>query len=227
MKSETKIFAILIALATLIQSVCYGALSGTEVAKPGELVRITSDVEADWIVQPDEYAQNVYVDSSKKTLVLASPVPGVVYIFAATVETEGNAPKAFCWRLVIDDKDVVPAPDKTVEPKPIIDPVFPDTVIKSISELTNKELTAKEQVAFTDVLKSTIGFIEQGSITTTAGARETIRRNWLVRSATVSTDTETRWTPILVELFKGIDKPGVKDVKKSLDAVLNAMEGTK
>ena len=206
------ILLIVVAGALLISCACHAAITAPESARPGELVKVTSDVEADWIVQPDEYSQTAYIDSNRKTLVLANPKPGTVYIFAATTDAETNSPET-------DDK-VDPAPT----PKPV-EVVFPQTVTDAIKNIDspNKDAEIKSLLY---VLKSTIAFIDNGSVTTPAGARETIRRNWTIRAAAISPDTETIWAPVLIQVFKPLATNDVKNVKESLNTLIKALEGT-
>ena len=203
--------------------VSYAAITAPESARPGELVKVTSDVEADWIVQPDEYSQTAYIDSNRKTLVLANPKPGTVYVFAATVDEETKAPKAFCWKLEITEQ--APTADEVIPPKPI-EIAFPQTVTDAIDSIDspNKE---KEVTGLLDVLKSTIAFIDNGSVTTTAGARETIRRNWILKANSVSKDTETLWAPVLIQIFKPLNDTDLQKVKGSLNECIKAMEEMK
>lgn len=198
----------------------YAALTAPEQVKPGELIRVTSDTEADWIVQPDEYRKTAYVDSNKKTLVLLGAKQGTVYVFAATVV--GGEPKAYCWKVEITEQapeqdDVIPVP-----PEPV-DIVFPQTVTNAVDSIDspNKE---KEVTGLLDVLKSTIAFIDNGSVTTPAGARETIRRNWTIKAANVSSDTEQNWAPVLIEIFKPLSTNDVKSIRENLLSLVKAME---
>ena len=118
--------------------VSYAAITAPESARPGELVKVMSDVEADWVVQPDEYNQTAYIDSNRKTLVLANPKPGTVYIFAATTDAETKEPKAFCWKLEISEQ--APTGDEVIPPKPI-EIGFPQTVTEAILiQVTKKVL---------------------------------------------------------------------------------------
>lgn len=217
------ILLIVVAGALLISCACHAAITAPESARPGELVKVTSDVEADWVVQPDEYSQTAYIDSNRKTLVLANPKPGTVYIFAATTDAETNSPKAFCWKLEITEQ--APTGDEVIPPKPI-EIAFPQTVTDAINsvESSNKE---KEKTELLDVLKSTVAFIDNGSVTTTAGARETIRRNWILKANSVSKDTETLWAPVLIQIFKPLNDTDLQKVKSSLNECIKAMEEMK
>lgn len=212
-----------IAIAFFISGcVAHAAITAPESAKPGELVRVTSDVEADWIVQPDEYSANVYVDSNKKTLVLSSSTPGKVYIFAAT-NGEDNSPKAFCWTLTITpDAPDNPTPSPT--PTPVPDK-YPSNVIKAINSIAT-DTVDKEKATFISVLKSTIGFINDGSIKTIAGARETIRRNWTLQTATVNTNATEDWQAVMELVFSSLSDD-IQAAKSQLETLLKAMEGTK
>lgn len=202
-------------LALLQTTSVWAALTAPESAKPGELVRVASDVEADWIVQPEEYSANVYVDSNKKTLVFASGQPGTVYIFAATSD-DGGAPKAQCWRLVI-------TPDAPDNPAPVPN-AYPKTVIDAISRIQSKTIDAEKQT-FIKVLKSTAGFIDSGSINTPAGVRETIRRNWLLQTASVNPDAPTVWQDATDALMEALNAPELATAKKNVNALIEAMEG--
>ena len=216
-----------IALAYAITGcISYAAITAPEYAKPGELVRVTSDTEADWIVAPEEYNRTSYIDSNKKTLVIANPKEGTVYLFAATADPETQEPKAYCWKLIITEQ--APETDDKVDPAPTPKPVeivFPQTVTNAIRDIDspNKENEVK---ALLDVLKSTVGFIDNGSVTTPAGARETIRRNWTIRAAAISPETETIWAPVLIQVFKPLATNDVKNVKESLNTLIKALEGT-
>lgn len=202
-------------LALLQTTSVWAALTAPESAKPGELVRVASDVEADWIVQPEEYSANVYVDSNKKTLVFSSGQPGTVYIFAATAD-DGGAPKAQCWRLVI-------TPDAPDNPVPVPN-AYPKTVIDAISRIQSKTIDAEKQT-FIKVLKSTAGFIDSGSINTPAGVRETIRRNWLLQTASVNPDAPTVWQDATDALMEALNAPELATAKKNINALIEAMEG--
>lgn len=221
------ILLIVVAGALLISCACHAAITAPESARPGELVKVTSDVEADWVVQPDEYSQTAYIDSNRKTLVLANPKPGTVYIFAATTDTETNSPKAFCWKLEITEQ--APETDDKVDPAPTPKPVeivFPQTVTDAIKNIDspNKDAEIKSLLY---VLKSTVGFIDNGSVTTSAGARETIRRNWILKANSVSKDTETLWAPVLIQIFKPLNDTDLQKVKGALNECIKAMEEMK
>lgn len=202
-------------LALLQTTSVWGAITAPESAKPGELVRVASDVEADWIVQPEEYSANVYVDSNKKTLVFASGQPGTVYIFAATSD-DGGAPKAQCWRLVI-------TPDAPDNPAPVPN-AYPQTVTDAIAKIQSKTIDAEKQT-FIKVLKSTAGFIDAGSINTPAGVRETIRRNWLLQTASVNPDAPTVWQDATDALMEALNAPELATAKQNVNALIEAMEG--
>lgn len=205
----------------LIYALASAALVAPEFAKPGELVKVTSDEPADWVVQPDEYNATAYIDTNRKTLVLANAKPGTVYIFAATTDPETNEPKAFCWRLEISDS----APDPKPEDVKPADVKFPQTVADALAsvESENKD---KERQGLVAVLNSTIGFIDAKSITTPAGARETIRRNWTVRAASISADTETNWAPVLIQIFAALTADNLPAVKTALEQAVAALGGT-
>lgn len=233
MKYVKEIIAELVVLAigvgiivAVVNCMSFAAITAPEYAKPGELVRVTSDTEADWIVAPEEYNRTSYVDSNKKTLVIANPKVGTVYIFAATVDSETQEPKAYCWKLIITEQ--APETDDKVDPAPTPKPVeivFPQTVTDAIKNIDspNKEAEIKSLLY---VLKSTVGFIDNGSVTTPAGARETIRRNWTMKAAAISPDTETIWAPVLIQVFKPLATNDVKNVKESLNTLIKALEGT-
>lgn len=233
MKYVKEIIAELVVLAVgvgiiiaVVNCMSLAAITAPESARPGELVKVTSDVEADWVVQPDEYNQTAYIDSNKKTLVIANPKEGTVYIFAATVDSETQEPKAYCWKLIITEQ--APEMDDKVDPAPTPKPVeivFPQTVTDAIKNIDspNKDAEIKSLLY---VLKSTVGFIDDGSVTTPAGARETIRRNWTIRAAAISPDTETIWAPVLIQVFKPLATNDVKNVKESLNTLIKALEGT-
>ena len=220
---DLTVVALVAAGGLLLCGLAYAAINAPESARPGELVKVTSDVEADWVVQPDEYNQTAYIDSNKKTLVLANPKPGTVYIFAATTDAETNSPKAFCWKLEISEQ--APTGDEVIPPKPI-DIGFPQTVTDAIDSVDspNKE---KEKTELLDVLKSTVAFIDNGSVTTSAGARETIRRNWILKANSVSNDTETLWAPVLIQIFKPLNDTDLQKVKSALNECIKAMEEMK
>lgn len=225
--AEIVIGLALAVLAIVVASqVAHAAITAPEYAKPGELVRVTSDTEADWIVAPEEYNRTSYIDSNKKTLVIANPKEGTVYIFAATVDSETQEPKAYCWKLIITEQ--APETDDKVDPAPTPKPVeivFPQTVTDAIKNIDspNKDAEIKSLLY---VLKSTVGFIDNGSVTTPAGARETIRRNWTIRAAAISPDTETIWAPVLIQVFKPLATNDVKNVNVSLSTLIKALEGT-
>lgn len=225
--AEIVIGLTLAVLAIVVASrVAHAAITAPEYAKPGELVRVTSDTEADWIVAPEEYNRTAYIDSNKKTLVIANPKEGTVYLFAATVDPETQEPKAYCWKLIITEQ--APETDDKVDPAPTPKPVeivFPQTVTDAIRDV-NSPTKESDMKALLDVLKSTAGFIDNGSITTPAGARETIRRNWTMKSAAISPDTETMWAPVLIQVFKPLATNDVKNVKESLNTLIKALEGT-
>lgn len=205
-------------------------LTAPQSAKPGTLVRIVSDSEADWIVQPDCYNVTAYIDSNRKTLVLSSPVQGTVYIFAATTDRD-NSPKAFCWRLEITDSapdEPVPPlnPDPDVQPEPPVkpDPVFPETVALAADAVESPNWD-KERQNLVYVLNATITFIENKSVLTPAGARETIRRNWTVHAATISADSETLWAPVLIQIFQPLNATNIDEIKAALEQSVKALEG--
>ena len=213
----------------LALSPCRADVVETICVRPGELVKIASAAPADWIVQPDEFARSVYIDTNKKTLVISSPTAGTAYIFAASAD--GEQPLAQCWRLTFDPTapDVRPLPPVNPEPAPDPAPepapdLFPNNVTDAIGAVTSPSLSREKQ-AFSGVIRSTLEFIDAGSVTTPAGARETIRRNWLLQTAPINVSAPDAWKKPMELTLDALSVSDMATVRRRLSDLLNALEG--
>ena len=196
------------------------SLTAPATASVGSLVGIKSDVPATvWTIQPAMNAVNMYVDSNGKTAVFTSPTPGTVYVFAAC-EQDGQLKSEVVKVRIVEGHTPEPY-DPT--PNPPISPLA-DRVDKEVDKLDGSTKPA-EIGAFLDVLRSTVKFLDNGQITSTAGIRETFRRNWQVQAATISPQSVTRWDNVWNVLFDGLDKTDPTKAKEQIEAVLREMEG--
>lgn len=147
------------------------ALTGQSMAAPGELARFDSDVESDWFIMPVENQSGVYIDTNKKTLLLASPNEGTIYIFAASVDPDGK-PKADVATLTI-----------TKDSKIIVTPLPPvETSIEALVKDGTKDCTTAEKQALANSFSIVCTSIDNKTITTATSAREAFRKQWLYES---------------------------------------------
>ena len=103
-------------LLTLLLLVCNGvqaAITGAITSGAGELAIINSDREAAWSVYPAEYMASYAVSDDGKTVYFASPRPGAVTFYAASVID--GLPRIDSYTLyngveIPDDANPTPAP---------------------------------------------------------------------------------------------------------------------
>jgi hypothetical protein len=195
--------------------IVHGEITGQKTARPGELARFTSDVEADWQVLPVENQGGVYVDSNRKTLIISSPNVGKVYIFAATVGKEGT-PKADVIELEITD-----AEDVIVTPLPPVEP--PSTTLDGIIADGTKTATAVEKQALANAFSLVCQAIDGKSITTATGARETFRKQWLIESSRAGAGTADKYAPLLDALSEELKGDDLANVRQKYEAVVRAL----
>lgn len=208
---------------------CEATLTAPETASAGSLVIIKSDAPAVWSIQPKEYAADAYVDSNGQTLALALAKPGTVYIFAATVDEDGE-PAADVVQLTVigTDIDVVPLPPVNPDPPPTPEPpqlTFPEEVKAEVDKL-DAPTKLGEIEAFVSVLNATVKFVDDGQVRTVSGLRETIRRNLQLRFAVTSADAFKRWEPVCEKLYDGLDKDDVKKARDQLADVVKEFQKT-
>lgn len=207
-------------LVVLSPATIEASLTAPETASVGSLVGIKSDVPATvWTIQPAANAVNMYIDSNGKTAVFTSPTPGTVYVFAA-YEQDGQLKSDVARVRIVEGYTPEPF-DPT--PNPPISPLA-DRVDREVDKLDGDTKPAEIE-AFLDVLRSTVKFLDNGQISSTAGIRETLRRNWQVQAATISPQSVTRWDSVWNVLFDGLDKTDPTKAKEQIEAVLREMEG--
>lgn len=205
----------MMAVILLYCVIVHGEITGQKTARPGELARFTSDVEADWQVLPVENQGGVYVDSNRKTLIISSPNTGKVYIFAATVGKEGT-PKADVLELEITD-----AEDVIVTPLPPVDP--PSNTLDGIIADGTKTATAGEKQALANAFSLVCQSIDGKSVTTATGAREAFRRNWLVESGRIGAGTADKYAPLLDALSEELKSDDLADVRQKYESVVKSL----
>ena len=162
-----------ITLLTLLLLVCNGAqaaITGAVTSGAGELAIISSDREAAWSVSPAEYMASYAVSDDGKTVYFASPKPGAVTFYAASViDGLPNIESYTLYNGVEMPDDANPAPAPTPKPTPA-----PETVT-SIIKAATVDATPDDYNVLANAFDAVISGIDRGTITTPAGARETFR----------------------------------------------------
>ena len=200
-----------ITLLTLLLLACNGlqaAITGAVTSGAGELAIINSDREAAWSVSPAEHMASYAVSDDGKTVYFASPKPGAVTFYAASVVD--GLPNIESYTLyngveAPDDKDPTPAP---VLPTP-----EPETV-KTVIDKTDTGATADDYNALANAFEAVVSGIDRGTITTPAGARETFRALWLQMAAKTNPAAIGNFSGLLDALSAKIDNTDLQAIRK-------------
>lgn len=210
-----------ITLLTLLLLVCNGlqaAITGAVTSGAGELAIISSDREAAWSVSPAEYMASYAVSDDGRTVYFASPKPGAVTFYAASVID--GLPNIESYTLyngvdVPDDSNPSPAP----APKPA---PAPETVT-SIIKAATVDATPDDYNALANAFEAVVSGIDRGTITTPAGARETFRALWLQMAAKTNPAAIGLFSGLLDALSAKIDNSDLQTVRKDYDDIVTAL----
>lgn len=209
-----------ITLLALLLLVCNGvqaAITGAVTSGAGELAIINSDREAAWSVSPAEYMASYAVSDDGKTVYFASPKPGAVTFYAASVID--GLPNIESYTLyngveAPDDKDPTPAP---VRPAP-----EPETV-KTVIDKTDTGATADDYNALANAFDAVVSGIDRGTITTPTGARETFRALWLQMAAKTNPAAIGLFSGLLDALSTKIDNTSLQTIRKDYGDIVDAL----
>jgi hypothetical protein len=199
----------------VLYSVSEAALTGPSAARPGELARFDSDTEADWQVLPVEHQSGIYIDSNKKSLIISSPKEGTIYIFAATVGEQG-VPVATVSELIISNNG-----DIIVTPLPPVPPV--DQSINSIVQAGIANATAAEKQALANSFSIVCQGLDNKTIKTATGARETFRKQWLIESSRAGAGTAEKYAPLLDALSAILQSEDITIIRTQYAEVVKSL----
>ena len=181
MEGIRKIMILLIIAVLASAGVAFGEITGAVGCNAGELVVLNSDRESVWTVYPSEYSASYAVSDDGRTIYFASPKTGKVTFFAASVVD--GLPYRESHSLFNGLELPDPAPTPTPAPEPVPETI--ETVVKSEAE----GKSAEELIALAETFEFVSDGINRGTIKSTAGARETFRKEWLRKSALTNPDS--------------------------------------
>ena len=196
MKRILAAFAVLLLLTTS----AFAALEGPDSCEAGTLAIIRSDCEAVWTVYPSTYSNSFATADGGKTLFFASPVKGEVAIIAASVNEDGKPTlDALTLRNGMDD----PEPTPTPEPGTLEEIIKTGSVGKDRAELA----------ALAESFEYVVAAIDQRTVTTPAGARETFRAVWANKGSAVKTTALNDLSALIRAISAQIDNSSVNSLR--------------
>ena len=205
---------LLLTLAVLLA--CNGlqaAITAPDTVETGRLAVCRSTTPATWAVYPQTYCNCYYITDDGRTCIFASPTKGVVTIMAATVNDDGGVDMAehtlYNGEAAPDDADNA-------------DRRKPDT-IEGVIAAADVKATAAELTALANAFTIVTQSIDNGAITTPAGARETFRAVWL-REAAKTNPEAIDTLSVLIDAISGkVDNTSLTTIKRDYLAAANAL----
>lgn len=98
-----------------------------------------------------------------------------------------------------------------------------DPVNQTLEQIIKKEahgLDRAQLATLADSFQQTVWAIDRGSVTTPAGARETLRKTWLFNGMTVNPQTVDNLAPLVTVISEKIDNTTLSSVKRDYNAVI-------
>lgn len=216
MEGIRKIMILLIIAMLASAGVAFGEITGAVGCNAGELVVLNSDKESVWTVYPSEYSASYAVSDDGRTIYFASPKTGKVTFFAASVVDGLPCLESHSLFNGLELPD--PAPTPTPAPEPVVDETI-EGVVKSEGE----GKSAEKLTALAETFEFVSDGINRGTIRTTAGARETFRKEWLRKSALTNPDSLEEMGSLIEKVGSMIDYSSLESVKKDFSRVATAL----
>ncbi len=218
MEGIRKIMILLIIAMLASAGVAFGEITGAVGCNAGELVVLNSDKESVWTVYPSEYSASYAVSDDGRTIYFASPKTGKVTFFAASVVDGLPYLESHSLFNGLELPDPAPTPTPAPEPEPVVDETI-EGVVKSEGE----GKSADELTALAETFEFVSDGINRGTIRTTAGARETFRKEWLRKSALTNPDSLEEMGSLIEKVGSMIDYSSLESVKKDFSRVAAAL----
>lgn len=216
--------ALVSALAfSLWADIARSEITGPDAAQAGQIAVFVSDSEAAWAVIPETYAPAMYVDTSQRSLVFASPEAGVVTVVAATV-TDG-AP-TISVKTFYNGVEPGPNPTPNPTPAPAPDPTTLEGVAKAAADKIVSDKSDQERLAIAESLQTVVDGIQRGTIRTASGARATLRQVWLARAVKISSASAKNWQPFFDAISPLVEPTDVAQLKADFTTVVEAIKPT-
>ena len=118
----------------------------------------------------------------------------------------------------------ITSPDNST-PEPDIDPL--NQTLEQIIKNESQGLDRAQFATLADSFQQTVWAIDRGSVTTPAGARETLRKTWLFNGMTVNPQTVDNLAPLIEAISGKIDNTSLTSVKRDYNAVIAALRAIK
>lgn len=188
--------------------VACGEITAPDCVNAGELVIAQSDEPATWLVFPEEYQNAFAIVNAGKACAFASPIKGKVTFIAASV-VDGKA--------ILDIHTLYNGVKKD-------DPVDPDEQIDedSLEGIVKKEGREKAPTFLTALAESfelAVSGINNRTVTTVPGARETFRKEWMRKAALTNPNAMGEMESLLEQVSSKIDFTNLESVKKDFSTV--------
>lgn len=205
---------LILTLAVLLA--CNGvqaAITAPDTVEAGRLAVCRSTAPATWAIYPQTYCNCYYVTDDGRSCIFASPKKGVVTIMAATVNADG----------LIDMSEHTlyngePVPDDTDD----TERRNPDT-IEGVIAAADVKATAAELTALANAFTIVTQSIDNGAITTPAGARETFRAVWLREAAKINPEAIDALSGLITAISGKIDNTDMTTIKRGYLAAAAAL----
>ena len=206
----------LLMCAAAVLLVCNGvqaAITAPDSVEAGRLAVCRSTAPATWAVYPQTYCNSYYVADNGCTCVFASPVKGVVTLMAATVNADGGVDitehALYNGEAAPDDSD---STDKR----------NPDT-IEGVIMAADVKATAADITALANAFTIVTQSIDNGAITTPAGARETFRAVWLREAAKTNPEAIDALSGLIDKISGKVDNTSLTTIKRDYLAAADAL----
>lgn len=211
-----KIHNLLTLLALLFPAVASAEITGATMCPAGELAIINCDRGAVWTVFPAEYRASFAVSDDGKTLYFASSKKGAVTFIAASVTTDG-LPYVENHTLYNGvELPSPPAPTPNDDPSP---DTFEGVIRKAMGGLDRTQVDA---LAGTFLI--VVEGIDRGTITSTAGARETFRAVWAETATSISASTFADCRELVTAISERVDNSTVKTLREGYEKAAKVLK---
>lgn len=210
--------SILVAIIVLcLTPVTLAEITGARTAPAGELAIINSTNEAVWNVTPSTYAASYAVSDDGKTIYFASPKPGTVTFFAASVIDGLPNLEQYTFYNGVDVPENTPEPTPAPAPQP-----KPDT-IESIVKAEAQGKAPAELTALADTFAAVVDGIDRGVVTTPTGARETFRAIWIDKGTAANKNALDDMAGLITAISNKVDNSTLETLKKDYSEAADAL----
>lgn len=209
---------LLLTLAALLAcNWAQAAITAPDAVGAGQLAVCKSTTPATWAIYPQSYRGSYYVADGGCTCIIASPVKGIITVMAASVDDNGGVDIA---EHTLYNGEAAPAPDN-VDPAP--SPVPAPETLQSVIETSDVQATATDLNALSNAFATVIQSIDNGTIKTPAGARETFRAVWLRQAAMTNPAAIDKLSGLIDKLSALIDNSDLQTIRRDYAAIVAAL----